>query len=79
MSSEYQDRVERLIFSANEEINKLIVSEEDIKELLDFRKQFYRYSLRNMQLIKKQFTGAEVVGSFDFWKEKGFQDRKSVV
>ncbi len=76
MSSEYQDRVERLIFSANEEINKLIVSEEDIKELLDFRKQFYRYSLRNMQLIKKQFTGAEVVGSFDFWKEKGFHVKR---
>lgn len=76
MSSEYQDRVERLIFSANEEINKIIESEEDIKELLDFRKQFYRYSLRNMQLIKKQFRGAEVVGSFDFWKEKGFHVKR---
>lgn len=76
MSSEYQDRVERLIFSANEEINKIIESEEDIKELLDFRKQFYRYSLRNMQLIKKQFKGAEVVGSFDFWKEKGFHVKR---
>ena len=72
MAKDYQDRIEQLIYSANEQINNLVESEEDVKELLNFKEKFYKYSLRNMALIKKQFRGAVAVGTFQFWKENGF-------
>ena len=36
MAKDYQDRIEQLIYSANEQINNLVESEEDVKELLNF-------------------------------------------
>ena len=72
MAKDYQDRIEQLIYSANEQINNLVESEEDVKELLNFKDKFYKYSLRNMALIRKQFSGAVAVGTFQFWKEHGF-------
>ena len=50
MAKDYQDRIEQLIYSANEQINNLVESEEDVKELLNFKDKFYKYSLRNMAL-----------------------------
>ena len=38
--------------------------------------QFYQYSLRNTALIQGQFKGAQAVGSYKFWQEKGFQVQK---
>lgn len=76
MTKDYQDRIEQLIYSANEQISHLVRSEEDVKELLNFKEKFYNYSLRNMALINQQFRGAVAVGTFQFWKEQGFHVKR---
>src|SRR5699024_2656991 len=41
-----------------------------------FMMQFHEYSLRNTALIQSQFKGAQAVGSYKFWQDKGFQVQK---
>ncbi|MEW9579135.1 LPD25 domain-containing protein [Bacillus toyonensis] len=48
----------------------------DLKEYLMFMAKFYHYSPSNISLIQSQFEGASAVGSFSFWKEKGFAVKK---
>ncbi|EOO33709.1 LPD25 domain-containing protein [Bacillus mycoides] len=48
----------------------------DLKEYLTFMAKFYHYSPSNISLIQNQFEGASAVGSFSFWKEKGFAVKK---
>ncbi|MBE7121633.1 LPD25 domain-containing protein [Bacillus cereus] len=48
----------------------------DLKEYLTFMAKFYHYSPSNISLIQGQFEGASAVGSFSFWKEKGFAVKK---
>ncbi|PEU13241.1 MULTISPECIES: LPD25 domain-containing protein [unclassified Bacillus (in: firmicutes)] len=48
----------------------------DLKEYLSFMAKFYHYSPSNISLIQSQFEGARAVGSFSFWKEKGFAVKK---
>ncbi|KAF6545901.1 LPD25 domain-containing protein [Bacillus sp. EKM202B] len=48
----------------------------DLKEYLTFMAKFYHYSPSNISLIQSQFQGANAVGSFSFWKEKGFPVKK---
>ncbi|MGX5528940.1 LPD25 domain-containing protein [Bacillus toyonensis] len=48
----------------------------DLKEYLSFMAKFYHYSPSNISLIQSQFQGASAVGSFSFWKEKGFPVKK---
>ena len=48
----------------------------DLKEYLTFMAKFYHYSPSNISLIQSQFQGASAVGSFSFWKEKGFPVKK---
>ncbi|PGV54733.1 hypothetical protein COD94_29305 [Bacillus cereus] len=48
----------------------------DLKEYLSFMAKFYHYSPSNISLIQSQFEGASAVGSFSFWKEKGFAVKK---
>ncbi|MED3541660.1 LPD25 domain-containing protein [Bacillus toyonensis] len=48
----------------------------DLKEYLTFMAKFYHYSPSNISLIQSQFQGATAVGSFSFWKEKGFPVKK---
>ncbi|MDR4174084.1 LPD25 domain-containing protein, partial [Bacillus nitratireducens] len=48
----------------------------DLKEYLSFMAKFYQYSPSNISLIQSQFEGASAVGSFSFWKEKGFAVKK---
>ncbi|PHE56058.1 ImmA/IrrE family metallo-endopeptidase [Bacillus pseudomycoides] len=48
----------------------------DLKEYLSFMAKFYRYSPSNIALIQSQFEGSRAVGSFSFWKEKGFSVNK---
>ncbi|WOA60905.1 LPD25 domain-containing protein [Bacillus mycoides] len=48
----------------------------DLKEYLTFMAKFYHYSSSNISLIQSQFEGARAVGSFSFWKEKGFPVKK---
>ncbi|MCC0784517.1 ImmA/IrrE family metallo-endopeptidase [Clostridioides sp. ES-S-0108-01] len=47
-------------------------TEEEVENYLKFMAKFYDYSNGNRILIENQFRGAEAVGSFEFWKEKGF-------
>ncbi|EGT3953424.1 ImmA/IrrE family metallo-endopeptidase [Clostridioides difficile] len=47
-------------------------TEEEVENYLKFMAKFYDYSNGNRILIENQFRGAEAVGSFKFWKEKGF-------
>lgn len=47
-----------------------------MKEYLSFRANFHQYSISNISLIQTQFQGATAVGSFSFWKEKGFSVQK---
>ncbi|MCP9227903.1 ImmA/IrrE family metallo-endopeptidase [Bacillus mycoides] len=49
----------------------------DLKDYLSFMAKFYHYSPSNISLIQSQFEGARAVGSFSFWKEKGFPVKKS--
>ncbi|PEC20233.1 LPD25 domain-containing protein [Bacillus cereus] len=48
----------------------------DLKDYLSFMAKFYQYSPSNISLIQSQFEGASAVGSFSFWKEKGFAVKK---
>ncbi|MHC9416562.1 ImmA/IrrE family metallo-endopeptidase, partial [Clostridium perfringens] len=48
----------------------------DLKEYLSFMAKFHNYSYKNSILIEKQFRGAVAVGSFAFWKEKGYSVNK---
>ncbi|WP_237049354.1 ArdC-like ssDNA-binding domain-containing protein [Lentibacillus amyloliquefaciens] len=57
-------------------IDSYFQSEEKMAEYLKFMTQFHNYSLRNTALIQGQFKGAQAVGSYNFWKEKGFQVQK---
>ncbi|PFT54729.1 hypothetical protein COK67_28635 [Bacillus cereus] len=51
----------------------------DLKEYLTFMAKFYHYSPSNISLIQSQFQGANAVGSFSFWKEKGFPVKKGEI
>ena len=51
-------------------------SPEQLKEFASYMGKFYNYSLRNTILIKRQFKGALAVGSYAFWKEKGYTVNK---
>lgn len=51
-------------------------SPEKMHELFGFMSQFYQYSPRNQLLINKQYAGAKAVGSFQFFKEKGYSIKK---
>lgn len=84
MSKQYQRKskeekekeIDKLILRANMGIEECLNTEEQFKELLDYISKFYKYSLRNSFLIQEQFKGALAVGSFSFWKEKGFTVNK---
>ncbi|MBY0757158.1 ImmA/IrrE family metallo-endopeptidase [Clostridium sardiniense] len=73
---ERKKEVDILIENAEKKIEKYFDNPEQIKELSEFMSKFYNYSLRNSTLIDKQFKGAIAVGSYAFWKSKGFQVNK---
>src|SRR5699024_3791124 len=60
----------------NEAINEYFTTHEQLGKYLQFMTKFYQYSPRIAALIQNQFRGAEAVGSFKFWKEKGFPVQK---
>ena len=55
-----------------QEVKNYSRSKEDIFRLLNFMNKFYKYSFNNTVLIAKQWQGAQVVGSYNSWKKKGF-------
>ena len=67
-----EKEVNNLLEKANEGIEKCFTSPEHFKELISYMSKFYNYSFRNTFLIQEQFKGAVAVGSYTFWKEKGF-------
>ncbi|MGE6202976.1 ImmA/IrrE family metallo-endopeptidase [Guptibacillus hwajinpoensis] len=71
-----KEEIEKLTAGMEERISNHFHSPEQLKEYLDFMGKFYRYSPRNTALIESQFQGAEAVGSYAFWKEKGFPVNK---
>src|SRR5699024_7811393 len=68
--------VKELTETMNESIASYFDTPEQMAEHLEFMMQFYHYSLRNTALIQNQFSGAQAVGSYKFWQEKGCQVQK---
>lgn len=73
---EKKKEIEQLTKSMEEQIKHYFIDHENIKEYLNFMAKFHNYSLNNTLLIMQQFPGAEAVGSFKFWKDKGFTVKK---
>ncbi|ANU28566.1 ArdC-like ssDNA-binding domain-containing protein [Planococcus versutus] len=68
---EKMKEIEELTAGMDQQIESYFVSEKALQEHLTFMANFHNYSQRNMVLIDKQFMGAQAVGSFNFWKDKG--------
>lgn len=73
---ERRQEINKLTDDFNERLESYFISEDTIKEHLKVMSNFHNYSIRNMILIDKQFRGAQAVGSFKFWKDKGVSVKK---
>lgn len=73
---EKQAEIHALTKQMDAAIDSYFVSPEQLKQYLTFMSQFQRFSPANVALIQKQFPGASAVGSFQFWKSKGYAVRK---
>lgn len=73
---EKKQEIDDLTKQTTVQIQQYFRSPEDMKEYLDFLGNFHQYSLNNSMLIDAQFSGAHAVGSFAFWKSKGFSVNK---
>ncbi|PFZ05974.1 hypothetical protein COL60_22090 [Bacillus pseudomycoides] len=73
---EKKQKVEALTKKMEKSIEGYFRSPGDLKEYLSFMAKFYRYSPSNIALIQSQFEGSRAMGSFSFWKEKGFSVNK---
>lgn len=72
-----EQEVDELIEKANMGIENCFNSQKQIKDYLNYMSKFYKYSFRNTILIQQQFEGAMAVGTYAFWKDKGFTVNKS--
>lgn len=73
---EKKKEVEQITEKMDSQIESYYETPEQMKEYLSFMSKFYNYSPNNIALIQGQFRGAKAVGSFKFWKEKGFSVQK---
>lgn len=73
---EKKEAVQALTKKMEKSVEGYFRTPEDLKEYLTFMAKFYYYSPSNISLIQSQFQGASAVGSFSFWKEKGFPVKK---
>ncbi|KZE08346.1 hypothetical protein B4117_0144 [Bacillus mycoides] len=73
---EKKEAVQALTKKMEKSIEGYFRTPEDLKDYLSFMAKFYHYSPSNISLIQSQFEGARAVGSFSFWKEKGFAVKK---
>lgn len=71
-----KEEVQALTKGMEKSIESYFRTTGDLKEYLSFMAKFYHYSPSNISLIQSQFQGASAVGSFSFWKEKGFPVKK---
>jgi len=75
-AEEKRKEIEALTKDMDKRVEQHFHSPEDLKEYLSFMGKFHQYSLSNTQLIQQQFMEAQAVGSYAFWKEKGFSVNK---
>ncbi|PFA60029.1 LPD25 domain-containing protein [Bacillus sp. AFS015896] len=75
-SEEKKEAVQALTKKMEKSVEGYFRTPGDLKEYLTFMAKFYQYSPSNISLIQSQFEGANAVGSFSFWKEKGFAVKK---
>lgn len=68
--------VEDLISKIEKSVEEYTETPEQLKEYMKFMSKFHKYSVSNNFLMQNQFSGAEAVGSFKFWKDKGFSVNK---
>lgn len=73
---ERQEEITKLTNKMNEAIINYKKNPEDQIELLDYMTKFRNYSFHNQALIQSQYEGAQGVGSFKSFKEKGFYVRR---
>ena len=73
---EKKEEVQELINKMERSVESYYQSPEDMREYLLFMSRFHQYSLGNVSLIQNQFSGAQAVGSFKFWKEQGYSVNK---
>lgn len=73
---EKKEAVQTLTKKMEKSVEGYFRTPKDLKEYLTFMAKFYHYSPSNISLIQSQFQGASAVGSFSFWKEKGFPVKK---
>lgn len=73
---EKKEAIQALTKKMEKSVEGYFRSPEDMKEYLSFMANFHQYSISNISLIQTQFQGAAAVGSFSFWKEKGFSVQK---
>ncbi|PFS55629.1 LPD25 domain-containing protein [Bacillus thuringiensis] len=73
---EKKEEVQALTKKMEKSIDSYFRTPGDLKDYLSFMAKFYQYSPSNISLIQSQFQGADAVGSFSFWKEKGFAVKK---
>ncbi|MFE4763707.1 LPD25 domain-containing protein [Bacillus mycoides] len=76
LPEEKKEAVQALTKKMEKSIEGYFRTPGDLKDYLSFMAKFYHYSPSNISLIQSQFEGAQAVGSFSFWKEKGFPVKK---
>lgn len=76
MAKKRHDYIEQLINQMNSRIENYRNSPEDELALLQYLKQFYKYSTRNAMLIESQYQGAYGVASYKQHQENGYQVQK---
>ncbi|PEZ02509.1 hypothetical protein CN326_20020 [Bacillus sp. AFS018417] len=76
LPEEKKEAIQALTKKMKKSVEGYFRSPEDMKEYLSFMANFHQYSISNISLIQTQFQGAAAVGSFNFWKKKGFSVQK---
>lgn len=75
-AEERKREIEQITSGMQNRIDSYFHTPDQVKEYLSFMGKFHHYSVRNSVLIENQFPGAKAVGSFKFWKDKGFPVNK---
>lgn len=73
---EKKQEIKNLTNRAVDQVKNIVRTPDDMKEYLQFISKFHQYSANNTMLMNQQFSGAIAVGSFTFWKSKGFSVNK---
>ena len=69
---EKREKVQLKMREMEQAIESYFTTPTQMGEYLAFMAKMYQYSPTNVAMIQKQFSGAKAVGSFKFWKDKGF-------